>query len=299
MNDVLFDNLEIRRFRTFEYLKIEPLGNLNLFIGKNNVGKSTLLEALWLFANIGSPEVIHAILKERDEPKELHRGRASEPAPWRLFHGHPALERISSSIQIGRIGAPDSALVLSITWLSDSGGQEEGKEFDSPEDADGKILTPALVVKYGAMRRVLRLDSAFSDLRRRWSLQERSNQELAIPCIFIGPFGLDDAVLQSLWEKVALSDAKNDVIEAMRIIAPETDDFALLPSDIVSPSVRSSAQCLQQCAIMSWTLVALMYRAGFSSLSNAAKCLAPHLILAPSLWRRSSHQLLPFVSTTK
>jgi len=34
--------------------------------------------------------------------------------------------------------------------------------------------------------------------------------------------------LRSLWEKVVLTDAKMDVIDAMRIIAPETEDFALL-----------------------------------------------------------------------
>lgn len=42
----LFDNLEIRQFRAFDYLKIEQLGNVNLILGKNNVGKSTLIEAL-------------------------------------------------------------------------------------------------------------------------------------------------------------------------------------------------------------------------------------------------------------
>lgn len=221
MNNLLFDNLEIRRFRTFDYLKVERLGHVNLFLGKNNVGKSTLLEALWLHARMGSPDVIQTMLEERDEPRELRYGQESEPTPWSLFHGHPPLERISSSIQIGRIGAPDSALILSIIWLSDS-----------------MEKTPALEVKYGSMRRLLRLDKTFSGLRRWWSLQNRSDQDFSTPCTFIGPNGLDDGVLKSLWEKVALSDAKNDVIEAMRIIAPETDDFALLPSDSRTSSIR-------------------------------------------------------------
>lgn len=253
MNKSLFDNLEIRQFRAFDYIKIDQLGNINLFIGKNNVGKSTLLEALWLYANLGSPDVIRAILEGRDEPGEVRHGNRAEPTVWSLFYGHPLLERISSSIQIGRIGAPDSALTLSITWLrkatemetsSDSsngyiyGGGEPYVEIEQPNASEADGAVPALVVKYGPMRRVLRLDDAYDDLCRLWNLQTRSNRELVTPCILIGPGGLEDLGLQALWEKVVLSDSKKDVIEAMRIIAPETEDFALLHQQTGAASIR-------------------------------------------------------------
>lgn len=254
MANPLFDSLEIRQFRAFDYIKIEQLGHINLFLGKNNVGKSTLLEALCLHANLGSPQAIRWILDGRDEPGELRHGNTIDPMVWSLFHSHPDLERIKESIQIGRVGAPDSALSLSIAWLrrtSDmdapggfedgsgyGGGVEQGQEFvevGPPEASDGEGPIPALVVKYGSMRRVLRLDEAYDDLCRRWNLQTRSHRDLATPCVHVGPSGLDDAALRSLWEKVVLSDAKKDVIDAMRIIAPETEDFALLhPQDQVS-----------------------------------------------------------------
>lgn len=44
--------------------------------------------------------------------------------------------------------------------------------------------------------------------------------------------------LQSLWERIVLSDAKTDVIEAMRIIAPDTEDFALLYQQSKVSSIR-------------------------------------------------------------
>lgn len=115
MTTPLFDSLEIRQFRAFDYIKIEQLGHVNLFLGKNNVGKSTLLEALCLHANLGSPQIIQWILDGRDEPGEVRHGNTVDPTVWSLFHGHPALERIKESIQIGRVGAPDSALSLSNT----------------------------------------------------------------------------------------------------------------------------------------------------------------------------------------
>ena len=253
MTKLLFDNLEIRQFRAFDYIKIDQLGHINLILGKNNVGKSTLLEALWLYANLGSPDVIRDILEGRDEPGEVRHGNMAEPTVWSLFYGHPLLERISSSIQIGRIGAPDSALTLSITWLrkatekeksSDSSnpyiysGGEPYVEIEQPSASGTDGAVPALVVKYGSMRRLLRLDDPYDDLCRLWNLQTRSNRDLMTPCILIGPGGLEDLELQALWEKVVLSDSKRDVIEAMRIIAPETDDFALLHQQTGAASIR-------------------------------------------------------------
>jgi len=48
--DLILNSLEIQRFRCFRELRIERLGRVNLIVGKNNVGKSTILEALRLYA---------------------------------------------------------------------------------------------------------------------------------------------------------------------------------------------------------------------------------------------------------
>jgi predicted ATP-binding protein involved in virulence len=40
--------IEIRNFRAFKSVKIDDLADINVFIGKNNTGKSTLLEAIYL-----------------------------------------------------------------------------------------------------------------------------------------------------------------------------------------------------------------------------------------------------------
>jgi len=60
-------SLEIQNFRCFEHLVIEKLGRVNLIVGKNGVGKTSLLESLWLLASGASWPVIHSILYERNE----------------------------------------------------------------------------------------------------------------------------------------------------------------------------------------------------------------------------------------
>ena len=47
-----YSNLNIRRYRKISGLNIEKLRQLNLFVGKNNSGKTTLLEAVYLLAQL-------------------------------------------------------------------------------------------------------------------------------------------------------------------------------------------------------------------------------------------------------
>src|SRR6266566_2394017 len=69
MGNLILNSLEIRGFRGFRHLQIERLGRVNLIVGKNNVGKSSLLEALQLYAVRGSPALIWELLRVRDESR--------------------------------------------------------------------------------------------------------------------------------------------------------------------------------------------------------------------------------------
>ena len=67
MSKLVLDSLEIKNFRAFKHLRIEKLGRVNLIVEKNNVGKSSVLEALLLFARLAYPALIWESLEVRDE----------------------------------------------------------------------------------------------------------------------------------------------------------------------------------------------------------------------------------------
>src|SRR5207248_10243537 len=68
MGTLILNSLEIKNFRGFRHLQIERLGRVNLIVGKNNVGKTSLLEALRLYASRAStPTFIWEILSTRNE----------------------------------------------------------------------------------------------------------------------------------------------------------------------------------------------------------------------------------------
>src|SRR3989442_15338002 len=71
MGTLILNSLEIRNFRAFRDLKIEHLGRVNLLVGKNNVGKTSLIEAIQLYASrVSTPTFIWEIMSARREVKQ-------------------------------------------------------------------------------------------------------------------------------------------------------------------------------------------------------------------------------------
>jgi AAA15 family ATPase/GTPase len=55
----------LKNFRCFQNLTLEPLERVNLIAGKNNVGKTSLLEAIFIFINPTNPESLFQINRLR------------------------------------------------------------------------------------------------------------------------------------------------------------------------------------------------------------------------------------------
>jgi len=61
MSDHFFKSLKIERFRGIEFLEISDLARINLFVGENNTGKTTVLESVFLLTGISKPQLAIAI----------------------------------------------------------------------------------------------------------------------------------------------------------------------------------------------------------------------------------------------
>lgn len=53
-----FKDVEIKNFRGIKSLEIKDLRQVNLFLGKNNCGKTSVLEALFLLSGMSNPELL-------------------------------------------------------------------------------------------------------------------------------------------------------------------------------------------------------------------------------------------------
>ena len=121
-DELLLDSLEIKGYRCFEHLTIEKLGRVNLIVGKNNVGKTALLEALWIYLNQGSSlldifNVLDDILNDRYENRLPVSFSGYNNIIYRIF-----FNRYSNEITTIQIGSLKSENLFVANWLSPNHG---------------------------------------------------------------------------------------------------------------------------------------------------------------------------------
>lgn len=82
----MFTSFSVQNFRCFSDLKLPELGRFNLITGKNNVGKTALLEAMHLHCLPDKPELWVKVHQVRGVDEPL--GFVADVARWLFFESH-------------------------------------------------------------------------------------------------------------------------------------------------------------------------------------------------------------------
>lgn len=208
MTDVLLPSLEIQNFRALRHLKIERLARVNLIVGKNNVGKTSLLEALWLYAQRGSWSAIWDLLEQRDEgsrPKdtltttpELIEAQSRSYA--QLYTGRRDLEHWNGAIQIGSPHDQENKLAIDMNSNASAGNKPDAASITG------------LILRRGQQQIIY----PFVPREARY----RSRTDI-IPAYLISANGLGKPAIAELWDAITLTDREDDVIRALQLIEPD------------------------------------------------------------------------------
>ncbi len=234
MSNLLLDSLLIENFRAFKRLEVEKLGRVNLIVGKNNVGKTALLEALWLYAAQGAEHVLAELVRRRDEVAFVSaQQRPEQELDWRealsnLHHGRPAFTALPQFSPLR-----NERLLFSVGSASNWGNVMQFTVLD----VDARS-------SYG---RKLGLRARYVDsIEERWDVDDSSSQlsdtlqealgkspreNQMLPYYFIPSSGLSLAELGFAWKKVVLAGRKDVAREALRRI-----DASVRDVDFVSVS---------------------------------------------------------------
>lgn len=113
----MFESIRVRNFRALRDLEVGPLRRVNLIAGKNNSGKSSLLEAIFLLTCAGNPQIAvnPNVIRGIDSGVGLPQAGmlpAGERAPWQEIFSDLDMSR---SIEVTGHYGPLGQLEVSIT----------------------------------------------------------------------------------------------------------------------------------------------------------------------------------------
>lgn len=220
----MLKTLTIKGFRCFRELHAEPLTRVNLFVGKNGSGKTSLLDAAELVA-MGSVEGLARSAVRRGElilspavltpAEEKYSEHVVDPS--HLFLGHELragkVFRIEAEGESTRFvectaehASSNETVILTLRFVS---------HLTPKGHADRLTISPAGGVLPPPRRRA----------------------EANPPTNFLKAEGGDTPSLNQLWDRVALTPEEETVVAALRIIEPRVDRFALLGRDL-NPHIR-------------------------------------------------------------
>lgn len=208
-------DLTIRGFRGIEELTIARLGRVTLVTGKNGVGKTTLLDAVRVFAFRGSYSVLTDMLRDHEELTDT-LDEDGDPAQafdlGALFHGR--LMSSDARISIGP-GRESQQIHLRIAT---SIRQQQLPLDDSDLD---DVYTHSLSVEFGGRTQEIPV-AFFTDrstfYRTRRLLARQTELATAIECKSLGPSLPSNADLSRFWDKVALTDDESRAVKALSLI---------------------------------------------------------------------------------
>ena len=246
------ESITLERFRVFRELTIRGLGRVNLVTGKNNTGKSSVLEGLRILANNAAPDEIYDILRYREENIEEREeeGHPTDPDSLflvsGLFHGFPLISEDPEPVSISTSGKPiPMSMTMRLDWRSaelDSDGKRRWVPLDKL-DPDG---IAALIVEGEGTPKVYPLDRFRYPYSMRRGRFEPSD-ETRMSCVFVSPYGGGGTgMLGPLWDKIALSDREKDVVEALRIIDPQISAVAMIGSTRRRPTAIVRADNIER-----------------------------------------------------
>ena len=215
-------DLQIKGFRGIDDLTLPKLGRITLLTGKNGVGKTTVLEAVEVYAARGNSNVIDDILLRREEytvETDIDGDPALQINELALFHGRRLPENptwiggseYNTKLIIGsdlvaldqpmsymELGDPGKAVAVTASI-----GNKQ-VSFLGLVDKTGQLLSDAP----GAV-----------GVRRRVSpgIQGVDATPTPIACQFLHPGSVDNARLAQLRDRIALTPDENKALEALRI----------------------------------------------------------------------------------
>ncbi|NDV81055.1 ATP/GTP-binding protein [Bacteroides sp. 51] len=234
----MLSSFYIKNYRNLKELHISSFNQVNLISGKNNTGKSSLLEAIFIYANRGSVESIVANFIGRKEyftsnlrPDILQENITSLSS---LFFNRKFSFNYEDRIEIGEPQLKD-LISLQFVYYKEEVNQNAKYEFEKirritiDNNLDINNISDLFIgfdIKIGNQSKLLSLQKSLgSYVRNSISAPSLKHQ-------FIYTNNSEKSFNSSLFDNIALTDKEQYIIEALRIIEPNTERIAFVDNNM-------------------------------------------------------------------
>jgi AAA15 family ATPase/GTPase len=227
-------SLSVRNFKNIGGLDLNGLERVNLFTGKNNTGKSTLLEAIAIFVNDGNTEVITDILNNRGELSNLNLRRLNEEEIFRALSSLFTNNEVDFYSEEGILISENKNSFLRIRIVKYFSkiikGQDDSinhrqiivSKYKNIEEIDSEISLGLVINENSNLIPLSRVFKGFPYNRGIGSSSPKVNFR------YVNSSSSNIEENSVLWDNITLTEKENYVIQGLRIIEPLIERIAFI-----------------------------------------------------------------------
>ena len=233
----MLQTLEIRGFRAFESYQLTNLARVNLVVGRNNCGKTSVLEAIELLVSGGHPAVFYDSARRRSEMSAPYarRARVRPTDVSHVFFGHKF--DLGTCFKLSSEGGKYT-LSVRVRSLDEVGQDSEYWEqrtkqwlqevIDQDEDA---VPVLGLTIDGSPAGRQVNLP-VMDDGTVKFEPYGRSirNGAYGTPVHFLTLDSFDPASMGGMWDTVLAEGREAEIVDDMRLLEPDLDSIHFLTS---------------------------------------------------------------------
>ena len=231
----MYSSIRIKGYRGLDSLRMQGLGRVNLLVGTNNCGKTSILECIELLRSAGDLTVLSAIAGRRGEwahaiDEDARRSLGPHPEPLNIAHLFANRELARPiCIEANRVGDSDPATRNDrvTVYIKDPAGSGHDEPNAEPEGDDGNAHLDLRVEwsnaegEYGS-RAFVTDDGVLLWPRR--PLRARNGSSQAVQ--FVRTSGVKAADVVQSYSGYVFTDKDEPIKQALRIVEPAIEDIA-------------------------------------------------------------------------
>ena len=237
----MLESLKIEGFRGFQNFEMANLGRINLLVGKNNSGKTSILEAIQFLYVQNNLDIFLETISYRGEFSWSESNRTKVFEICHLFPGH----EIVPSQEIIIIGSREShqesvtisvkSIPIQLSLFSDKNDDLNNDNIFDDEEWNKLLLS----IRWSQSQKPIEMELlangtlARDSIRRIASLSRISHKigiDNQIELKFLTPFSLTSFDMAALFDNIVLSPLEDLIIESLKIIEPKIERIASVVS---------------------------------------------------------------------
>lgn len=229
----MINSLNIKNYRNLNDLNIKSLGRINLITGKNNTGKSTLLEAIMLLVSKGEMRLILQILLERGEhfrfDESLKSTESSVKTLSSMFNDRKISfneeDKISISsdliFELDEASENDNLITLNfIRYIDEEDDDTVRRRIITEIDDENTNIKIGFQVKSKKQVRIYPLNDGIDRFVNRVGFKSNDYSDLIK---YVKTKNIEKDTNSKLWDSIVLTNKEKFVIQGLKIIEDKTD----------------------------------------------------------------------------